>query len=808
MSEFYKDWNASKSQNNNGAVPFYRPIDLTPEEKEQACKNIGVASNDAIERLEGEFTDLRGDMAVVEGNVNTALTTVNDAVSAANDAVTAANAALSQVSTVITNVDAISAKADSNIANITVLSGKVDTNIANIVSLSGKNTAQDNRLDVLDNKVVGLTNNFNTISAKVDTNASNISALSAAEANDRTDINTLSGNLNTVSDIATSARQEALEAKNTANATSAFCQNNYQNLTSGWSAMQNDWSAFSADITNDFNTFSAAEDAVITAATAAIPGQVSAEVSGQLSGKQDKLTSANAGVNISISNAGVIDVKHQNGYATNYSVALGTGCSAIGRWAFAHGYNTLASGANSYSHAEGSTTSAYGNNSHAEGNRTMAASDNSHSEGSGTSAIASTSHSEGFETIARGTASHSEGEANIASGQGSHAEGANTRTLGTQSHAEGYFTSAYGNRSHAEGENALASGLASHAEGYNTKTLNGYAHAEGAGCSANALASHAEGNNTWTLGQYSHAEGRGTISDTNYQHVEGQYNASATGALHVIGNGTSDKARSNIVETYTSGVNVNGNLNVSGTDFAFNNQMIIDSLKTASATICGQYDFVAVPISATNNTNYIQVHNTLSALPYTKAPYLGNTVFSADETFWKSTLTYDGRFKNVFNEPFWYIDSFNIDAPASAIYISMFRANSRLLGINNWGHFNVPAGFWTFRDCAIEHIPSSWKGFSGWSIANNNRLFMGCKLKEIPTDYTDYHLPANSAYQFSGNFMGCTALTGDIVPFMDWVLAEESANNMTYSKSACFAGCTGVPNYSTLTADPTYSAFF
>lgn len=53
MSEFYKDWNASKSQNNNGAVPFYRPIDLTPEEKEQACKNIGVASNDAIERLEG-----------------------------------------------------------------------------------------------------------------------------------------------------------------------------------------------------------------------------------------------------------------------------------------------------------------------------------------------------------------------------------------------------------------------------------------------------------------------------------------------------------------------------------------------------------------------------------------------------------------------------------------------------------------------------------------------------------------------------------------------------------------------------------
>ena len=34
MANWNKDWNESQSLNNNGAVPFYRPLDLTPEEKE------------------------------------------------------------------------------------------------------------------------------------------------------------------------------------------------------------------------------------------------------------------------------------------------------------------------------------------------------------------------------------------------------------------------------------------------------------------------------------------------------------------------------------------------------------------------------------------------------------------------------------------------------------------------------------------------------------------------------------------------------------------------------------------------------
>lgn len=715
MSEFYKNWDASKSQNNNGAVPFYRPIDLTPEEKEQACKNIGVASNDAIERLEGEFTDLRGDMAVVEGNVNTALTAVNDAVTAANDALSAANAALSQVSTVITNVDAISAKADNNSANISVLSGKVDTNIANIASLSGKNTAQDNRLDVLDNKVAGLTNNFNTYSAKVDTNVSNISTISAAEANDRTDINTLSGNLNTVSNIATSARQEALEAKNTANATSAFCQNNYQNLTSGWSAMQNDWSAFSA-----------AEDAVITAATAAIPGQVSAEVSGQLSGKQDKLT---PGVNISLNTANVIDVANMGCSAGGYeNVAIGFQTTAVGQRSFAHGYRSLVSG--NWGHAEGYMTSAVNDQAHSEGVSTYAA--------------------------------------------------------GNGAHAEGYQTSAMTQRSHTEGYGTIASASWSHAEGYNTITNGQYSHAEGAGTTAN--------NN------FSHAEGRASITDTDYQHVEGQYNAPATGALHVIGNGTSTANRSNIVETYTDRVNVNGNLIASGVN-------IIENMNTMAALPSVYSGAQNIVISPDDRNNFTMTKN--SALTGTNATfnYFNNELYVNMDTFQDGNNTVP-RFNVAGSNKHCTIERFNIDA--DRVY-SLFRGSSIIIDeIKEWGKYIVSGGYnyCPFYYVTVNKLPATWEGFSGWpNIAS--RMFESSTFKDIPSDYSTVHLPNTATnYNFSYMFQNNEQLSGGAVEFMDWVLAEESANNKTYTKTHCFYGCTAIPNYSALTADPTYSAFF
>ena len=111
MSDFYKNWDASKSQNNNGAVPFYRPLELTPAEKEQACKNIGVASNDAIDRLEEEFTDLRGDMATVSSDSQSAVAAANSAVSEATSAKNQAIALMNYVTGVSADVASVSALA-------------------------------------------------------------------------------------------------------------------------------------------------------------------------------------------------------------------------------------------------------------------------------------------------------------------------------------------------------------------------------------------------------------------------------------------------------------------------------------------------------------------------------------------------------------------------------------------------------------------------------------------------------------------------------------------------------------------------
>lgn len=630
---FLKDWNASKSQNNNGAVPFYRPIDLTPEEKEQACKNIGVAGNDAIERLEGEFTDLRGDMAVVEGNVNTALTAVNNAVTAANDAVSAANAALSQVFTVTADVAAISAKADTNSANIASISAQVQTNVTDISNVSAKNAAQDTQISALSGTVNGLTNNVNSVSAKVDTNTSNISTLSAAEANDRTDINTLSGNLNTVSGIATSARQEALEAKNTANATSAFCQTNYQNLTSGWSAMQNDWSAFSA-----------AEDAVITAATAAIPGQVSAEVSGQLSGKQDKLT---PGVNIFLTTADVIDVKN-------------LACTAEGNYAV----------------ALGDQTSAYGNYSMTVGNRTSA-----------------------------------------------------------------------GTYGFAEGSRAVAAGI--------------YSHAEGSATSA--------------IGQASHAEGRGTITDTNYQHVEGQYNAPAFGALHVIGNGTTTAQRSNIVETYTDRVVVNGDL-INDTKDQVLTQFMFDNTPLSSRS---QTKLILKngPISATSPISAAKIYN------IGNYEYINNTSGVADNTYLINVsgveiVDWEGTVGSILH------GSIGTFRPPTAWPTAYLPANSYN------GTTGLSYNSFAADNKIITSIPSGW-------------------LNSVSSYVTDSY----SLYSVREMFRGCTNLTGDVKPWMDFVLSQSAAGQAGASgrdwyRASIFRGCTGVDNYSTLTADPTYSGFF
>ena len=489
----------------------------------------------------------------------------------------------SDLSNLTDDVNTISAKADSNSDNISVLSGKVDNNIANIVSVSGKNTVQDNRLDVLDNKVAGLTNSATYHDAKI------------------------------------------------------------QNL-------ENDWNTYSADLRNDFNTFSATEDAVITAATAAIPGQVSAEVSGQLSGqlsgKQDKLT---PGVNISLSTAGVIDVRNYDCTADgNFAVAIGYHTSAHGAYSFACGSNTLANA--DYSHAEGFGTSAISQYSHAEGEGTRA-SRVAHAEGRMTSASNDYSHTEGNQTLTNGVYAHAEGHATSAITNKSHTEGQYTisdtvgqhvegqfnapavgalhvigngtsntnrsnawevyadkiianvplyptpslfdnhiypenglystvqdlgdgawryniglnhlgfcnndadsiaigwstsavreslshgsNTFATDySHAEGTHTTANGQGCHAEGNNTVANGFQTHAEGSTTTSNGYYSHAEGVNTVANGTGSHAEGNKTIAQGDYSHAEGKNTVSIGEYSHAEGRSTSAARSQAHSEG---------------------------------------------------------------------------------------------------------------------------------------------------------------------------------------------------------------------------------------------------------------------------------
>lgn len=865
MSDFYKDWNKSLSINDAGDVPFARLVDLTPKEREQACKNLNIASNDAIERLEDEFTDLRGDMATVSSDVASAVANANSALSSASAATTAAQAAIDSITGYATDLATVSSKADTNSGDIGTLSSDVSILSANVGAISGKNTSQDTKIGELSSSVAGLTNS--------------------------------------------AVYHEAV----------------INNLTTAWTA-------YSADLKNDFDTFSAAEDAVITAATAAIPGQVSAEVSGQLSGKQDKLTSANAGVNISISNAGVIDLHNYECSATPNSVAIGDRSKSINNYGFVHGryatnagqfnamiasfnesasgtyniiggsqnvvagnWNTVVGSGNtitannfnflqgigntignvqgahaegyntsvrgSYSHAEGYGTSAVGARSHTEGANTLANAEGSHAEGSTTRAVGQFSHAEGLATTANvqyshaegykslanaqfahadgdrvsavGYASHALGKETLASGQysfaignyarasgdesfangtltraigadthaegvgssadgrGAHAEGHNTyasgsyahtegettRALADGAHSEGIGTNASGTYSHAEGNATRTSGIGSHAEGYATSAIGEYSHAEGNYTVTNALHSHAEGAVTSAMNQYSHVEGIYTISDTVGQHVEGQYNAPATGALHVIGNGTSTAQRSNIVETYTDRVVVNGNL-INDTKDATMTQFMFDN-----------YNY------PTTSTNYgkiltsgckVSTNSVYNVQQYTLGNYTMNVV---------SGITGAGQ-PGVSNPSGVIVDWYgNVGPVMQGRYDSQWKPVA-------WPIDKLP------RNVYNSYSQISFVDFSKWNLA----------LTELPSgwynSFTAYcSEPGSYLYHCRGMFYHCINLTGDVKPWMDFVLTQSAggqagASDRAFYRAGMFGDCSGIANYATLTADPTYSAFF
>ena len=747
MAEFYKDWGKSKSLNNDGTVPFYRPISLTPEEQAQARKNIGVTGSPDITNLEHKVDELEGNVATVEGKMDTVSGQFTTLSAEAASALDIANSALSSIGSYSADIYTVSAKTDTLSASLSGLSGRVGTNETNIASISGKNTVQDNQISTLSSNVAGLTNSATYHEAKI------------------------------------------------------------QNLETEWSA------------------YSAYEDGRITSAINDLPVQVSAEVSGQLSGKQNNLT---PGVNVSLTTAGVIDVKNQNGYSTNYSVALGNSCSAIGIWAFAHGYNTIASGTYSYSHAEGAYTSAYGNNSHAEGNRTRANTDNAHTEGSGTSAYGNNSHAEGRLVYARGNNSHAEGNSTTAYGANSHAEGSATSAVGLYSHAEGVNTSAigegslsigretiasgnysfahgggyaYGNGSHAEGA-SKAYGMLSHAEGYSTSAIqngshaegyatksdNFYSHAEGASTYTYGIASHAEGGGTSAIKNASHAEGQETITDTDYQHVEGKYNAPATGALHVIGNGTSTANRNNIVETYTSGVNVNGNLKVSGYEIVNAietlGKYMFDNANNANGKVMFKNIKPTGPSATLSLYNTYDLGNTTLYVATGTAYPQANTIYTTPTGTPGEILAWEGSVGQIMSRQY-STNTVNVSAwPTENLPHSVY---------NNQSPKAIDYGAFAYGNTYLTELPSGWyNDFISISSVNTNDEYI---------------------YSVRQMFRGCTNLTGDVKPWMDHVLSQSAAgqagnSSRAYYRAGMFMGCTGVSAYATLSADPTYSGFF
>lgn len=620
---------------------------MTPAEKEQACQNLGIASNDQINRIESEFTQLRGDMATVSSDVASAVDNANSALTAANSAKNQAIALMDYVTGVSGDIDAVSAMATTNSGDIGTLSSDVSTLSANVGTISGKNTSQDTKIGELSSSVAGLTNS------------------------------------------------------------AVYHEATINNLTTAWTA-------YSADLRNDFDTFSAAEDAVITAATAAIPGQVSAEVSGQLSGKQDKLT---PGVNISISNAGKIDLHNNECSATSNSVAIGDKSKSINNYGFVHGR--------------------YATN-----------------EGQFNAMIAA------FNESASGTYNLVAGNQNVIGGNWNTVVGSgNSVTANNFNFLQG-VGNAVGNvqGAHAEGCNTTASGHYTHTEGYNTITNGTYAHAEGG--------------ETFAKAAYSHAEGRGTITDTNYQHVEGQYNAPALSALHVIGNGSATTARSNIVETYSDRVVVNGDLINDTKDqvlsqFMFDNTQITGTqgkLITKNIQPYGQFI----------SKNYRVGNYDVSVCSGITGSQLWNATYrEAAIVDWEGNVgpaligVYDAQPKP---------SAWPTDKLPRCIYNST--------GTLNWGNF-------ARGNTYLTELPSGWYN-SLTAYCNEGPAYL---------------------YSVRGMFSLCTNLTGDVKPWLDFVLTQSGtgqagASDRLYYRRGMFNGCTGIDNYATLSADPTYSEFF
>lgn len=354
--------------------------------------------------------------------------------------------------------------------------------------------------------------------------------------------------------------------------------------------------------------------------------------------------------------------------------------------------------------------------------------------GYGTSAINNCSFAAGVYSVASGNACIALGNGSTAIGDSNYAEGISTYSVGFGSHTEGRSTSAYGTQAHAEGYETLARGTASHAEGRGASAIN----------------------------YGSHAEGANTITDTDYQHVEGQYNAPATGALHVIGNGTSTAQRSNIVETYTDRVVVNGNLIASGYN-----------LNKAAETM---NDFM---FDTTTPTGY-------------------QAVLRLDTNDWKMTNTAYSAYTKKYDRIF--VGDIRNPTVGDTQLCGIKNLSSGPVGIVDWKG-DISRACWGSTTSNNRNNVSSWPSTIPTDVPTVVRLFSENSLltsvDQIPTNFIE----ATSGKSKARCFQRCLNLSGDVTPYIAAFSAEPSAN-VAYM----FGGCTGVDNYATLSA--AYPAFF
>ena len=395
----------------------------------------------------------------------------------------------------------------------------------------------------------------------------------------------------------------------------------------------------------------------------------------------------------------------------------------------------------------------------------------------------------------------------------------NSVAIGDQTNAYGNYGFTNGNRTsanvyaHAEGERTIASGQGAHSEGISAIAAGNRSHAEGESTVSSGLASHGEGRYTSAVAPYSHSEGYNTLAGSDYMHAEGQFNATSAGAILVVGNGTSDSNRSDALIVRTSGTEIPNNLTVgnnfiaSGVNIIYKANKIQDSfdfLSNGGNPVVSAHSIVMRPVDENDASFTVSLNPNISAGAPSASFFNENYFFDVSDNIGNDSQR---NLANISaNKPF-IIKEFNISGKCSNIFTSCKTDYS----IENWGHFGTRgnSNYCCFKSSNLVSIPSSWEGYNAWPGANHlaAEQFAYTKISAIPTDYSNIPILSGESKSVYQMFLWCSELRSDVDPFMDWVLSAINNGTSVYV-GQCFKGCANIPNYSTLSTDSTYSAFF